>query len=545
MEPGIAILLCVVALVLGAGVSGFICFKQGISYRKKTAEAAVGSAEKEAERIVDDAKKNAETLKKEALIEAKDEIHKSRQETEKELKERRIEVSRQERRVQQKEESIDRKLDNLEKKEETLQNKLKNADEKVAEADRIKKSQLDMLEKISQFTVDQAKDYLLSKLDEDLVHEKAVRVTNFENQVKEDCEAKARQYISLAISRCAADQVSESAVSVVALPNDEMKGRIIGREGRNIRTIETLTGVDLIIDDTPEAITISCFDQVRREVARIALEKLIQDGRIHPTRIEEMVEKAKREVELKIKQEGERAILETNVHGVNHELVKLLGRLRYRTSYRQNVLNHSIEVAHLAGMMASELGVDANLARRAGLLHDIGKALSYEIEGSHVQIGVDVCKKYKESPEVIHAIEAHHGDVETRTVVAALVQAADAISAARREQEARTMRTISRGSRSLRRSARPTRALRNPLLYRQVVRFVSWYSLRRSTMKKWCSLLVRSLRGSKLKWIIRDRSRSILSVRAELSNTQSKLCKQRADFRVCLLFYFPAPLRFK
>ena len=431
MEPGIAILLCVVALVLGAGVSGFICFKQGISYRKKTAEAAVGSAEKEAERIVDDAKKNAETLKKEALIEAKDEIHKSRQETEKELKERRIEVSRQERRVQQKEESIDRKLDNLEKKEETLQNKLKNADEKVAEADRIKKSQLDMLEKISQFTVDQAKDYLLSKLDEDLVHEKAVRVTNFENQVKDDCEAKARQYISLAISRWAADQVSASAVSVVALPNDEMKGRIIGREGRNIRTIETLTGVDLIIDDTPEAITISCFDQVRREVARIALEKLIQDGRIHPTRIEEMVEKAKREVELKIKQEGERAILETNVHGVNHELVKLLGRLRYRTSYRQNVLNHSIEVAHLAGMMASELGVDANLARRAGLLHDIGKALSYEIEGSHVQIGVDVCKKYKESPEVIHAIEAHHGDVETRTVVAALVQAADAISAAR------------------------------------------------------------------------------------------------------------------
>ena len=538
MEPGIAILLCVVALVLGAGVSGFICFKQGISYRKKTAEAAVGSAEKEAERIVDDAKKNAETLKKEALIEAKDEIHKSRQETEKELKERRIEVSRQERRVQQKEESIDRKLDNLEKKEETLQNKLKNADEKVAEADRIKKSQLDMLEKISQFTVDQAKDYLLSKLDEDLVHEKAVRVTNFENQVKEDCEAKARQYISLAISRCAADQVSESAVSVVALPNDEMKGRIIGREGRNIRTIETLTGVDLIIDDTPEAITISCFDQVRREVARIALEKLIQDGRIHPTRIEEMVEKAKREVELKIKQEGERAILETNVHGVNHELVKLLGRLRYRTSYRQNVLNHSIEVAHLAGMMASELGVDANLARRAGLLHDIGKALSYEIEGSHVQIGVDVCKKYKESPEVIHAIEAHHGDVETRTVVAALVQAADAISAARPGARSENYEN-SRGSRSLRRSARPTRALRNPLQYRQAVRFVSWYSLRRSTMKKWCSLLVRSLRGSKLKWIIRDRSRSILSVRAELSNTQSKLCKQRADFRVCLLFYFP------
>ncbi|MBP3797026.1 MAG: ribonuclease Y [Ruminococcus sp.] len=431
MGIGLAIGLCVAALVLGAAISGYICFKQGINYRKKTAEAAMGSAEAEAGKIVEEAKKEAETLKKSALVEAKDEIHKSRQETEKELKERRSEVSRQERRIQQKEESIDRKLDNLEKKEDTLQKKLKSADEKVAEAERIKKSQLDMLEKISGLTVDQAKEYMLSQLEGDLVHEKAVKIANYESQIKDECDAKARQYISLAIARCAADQVSETAVSVVALPNDEMKGRIIGREGRNIRTIETLTGVDLIIDDTPEAITISCFDQVRREVARIALEKLIQDGRIHPTRIEEMVEKAKREVELKIKQEGERAVLETNVHGLNHELIKLLGRLRFRTSYRQNVLNHSIEVAHLAGMMASELSVDANLARRAGLLHDIGKALSYEIEGSHVQIGVDVCKKYKESPDVLHAIEAHHGDVETRTVVAALVQAADAISAAR------------------------------------------------------------------------------------------------------------------
>ncbi|MGN0595580.1 MAG: ribonuclease Y [Hominimerdicola sp.] len=431
MEIGTAILLCVVALVLGAGSSGFICFKQGISYRKKTAEAAMGSAEKEAEKIVDEAKKEADTVKKAALVEAKDEIHKFRQETEKELKERRIEVTKQERRIQQKEESVDKKMDNLEKKEESLQSKLRSADEKIKEAERIKNSQLEVLEKISQFSAEQAKEYLLAQLDEELVHEKAVMVSNYEAQVKDECDAKARQYVSLAIARCAADQVSETAVSVVALPNDEMKGRIIGREGRNIRTIETLTGVDLIIDDTPEAITISCFDQVRREVARIALEKLIQDGRIHPTRIEEMVDKARREVELKIKQEGERAVLETNVHGINHELVKLLGRLRFRTSYRQNVLNHSIEVAYLAGMMASELGVDANLARRAGLLHDIGKALSYEIEGSHVQIGVDVCKKYKESPEVIHAIEAHHGDVETHTVVAALVQAADAISAAR------------------------------------------------------------------------------------------------------------------
>jgi ribonuclease Y len=431
MSIGIAIALIVVSLVVGAAAGGAVLFKQGVKYRQRTAEAAIGSAEKEADRIREEAEKNADYLKKEALVEANSQIHKQRQEAEKEIKERRSEVSRQERRLNQKEESLDRKMNSLERKEDSLQAKLKNADEKVAEADRIKKSQLDMLEKISQFTVDQAKEYLLNSLEDELTHEKAVRISAYEAQVKDECESRARQYISLAIARCAADQVSETAVSVVTLPNDDMKGRIIGREGRNIRAIETLTGVDLIIDDTPEAITISCFDQVRREIARIALEKLIADGRIHPTRIEEMVDKAKREVEHKIKQEGERAVLETNVHGLNHELVKLIGRLKYRTSYRQNVLNHSIEVAHLAGMMASELGVDANLARRAGLLHDVGKALSYEIEGSHVQIGVDVCKKYKESPDVIHAIEAHHGDVETRTVVAALVQAADAISAAR------------------------------------------------------------------------------------------------------------------
>ena len=289
----------------------------------------------------------------------------------------------------------------------------------------------DILERISEFTRDQAKEYILDMLDGDLVHEKALKIAGYEQQIKDECEEKARSYISLAIAKCAADQVSEATVSVVPLPNDEMKGRIIGREGRNIRTFETLTGVDLIIDDTPEAITLSCFDHVRREVARIALEKLIADGRIHPTRIEEMVDKAKREVEYRIKQEGERAILETNVHGMNHELVKLIGRLRFRTSYRQNVLNHSIEVAQLSGILASELGVDANLARRAGLLHDIGKALTAEIEGSHVQIGVDVCRKYKENAEVIHAIEAHHNDVEPRTVIACIVQAADAISAAR------------------------------------------------------------------------------------------------------------------
>lgn len=431
MNTTVAIICCIAALIVGAAVSGVIFFRQGIAYRQKQAESIMGSAEKEAEKILADADKEAESKKKTALVEAKDEIHKLRSNAEKEIKDRRYEISRQERRIQQKEESLDKKNDNLERKEETLQNKIKKAEENLKEAETIKKSQMDILERISEFTRDQAKEYILDMLDGDLVHEKALKIAGYEQQIKDECEEKARSYISLAIAKCAADQVSEATVSVVPLPNDEMKGRIIGREGRNIRTFETLTGVDLIIDDTPEAITLSCFDHVRREVARIALEKLIADGRIHPTRIEEMVDKAKREVEYRIKQEGERAILETNVHGMNHELVKLIGRLRFRTSYRQNVLNHSIEVAQLSGILASELGVDANLARRAGLLHDIGKALTAEIEGSHVQIGVDVCRKYKENAEVIHAIEAHHNDVEPRTVIACIVQAADAISAAR------------------------------------------------------------------------------------------------------------------
>lgn len=431
MNTTVAIICCIAALIVGAAVSGVIFFRQGIAYRQKQAESIMGSAEKEAEKILADADKEAESKKKTALVEAKDEIHKLRSDAEKEIKDRRYEISRQERRIQQKEESLDKKNDNLERKEETLQNKIKKAEENLKEAETIKKSQMDILERISEFTRDQAKEYILDMLDGDLVHEKALKIAGYEQQIKDECEEKARSYISLAIAKCAADQVSEATVSVVPLPNDEMKGRIIGREGRNIRTFETLTGVDLIIDDTPEAITLSCFDHVRREVARIALEKLIADGRIHPTRIEEMVDKAKREVEYRIKQEGERAILETNVHGMNHELVKLIGRLRFRTSYRQNVLNHSIEVAQLSGILASELGVDANLARRAGLLHDIGKALTAEIEGSHVQIGVNVCRKYKENAEVIHAIEAHHNDVEPRTVIACIVQAADAISAAR------------------------------------------------------------------------------------------------------------------
>ena len=343
----------------------------------------IGSAEKEASKIIEDAKVDAENQKKAKLVEAKDEIHKLRSDAEKEIKDRRNEISRQERRIQQKEETLDRKTDTLEKKDETLNRKIRSAEEKLEQVEQVKLQQLETLEKISQMTKDQAKELILNNLENELIHEKALKISSYEQQIKDECEDKARNYISLAIARCAADQVSESAVSVVALPNDEMKGRIIGREGRNIRTLETLTGVDLIIDDTPEAITLSCFDQVRREVARIALEKLIADGRIHPTRIEEMVDKARREVEHRIKQEGERAVLETNVHGINHELIKLIGRLKYRTSYRQNVLDHSIEVAQLSGILASELGVDANLARRAGLLHDIGKALTSEIEGSH------------------------------------------------------------------------------------------------------------------------------------------------------------------
>ena len=423
--------LSILLIVLCAIISGVVCFLQGVEHRKKIAEAEIGSAETEARRIVDEAVKEAEAKKKEIVLEGKDEVHQFRNETEKDLNSRRKEIQRQERRMQQKEETLDKKLDNLEKKEENVAKKLKQAEEKLEETESIKVKELEVLERLSGFTSEQAKEYLLSQLDAQLTHEKAVRIMDFEQKLHEESDKRARNIISLAIQRCAADHVAEAAVSVVPLPNDEMKGRIIGRECRNIRAIETLTGVDLIIDDTPEAITLSCFEPVRREIARIALEKLITDGRIHPARIEEMVEKARREVELTIKEEGERAVLEVGVNGIHHELVKLLGRLRYRTSYGQNVLNHSIEVALLSGMIASELGMDPTLAKRAGLLHDIGKALDHEIEGSHVEIGIDVAKKFKESEQIIHAIHAHHGDVEAKTVVACIVQAADAISAAR------------------------------------------------------------------------------------------------------------------
>lgn len=421
-----------IAIILGCAVVGVVIgFFVGMAYRKKVAEAAIGSANQEATRIVNEAVSKAESVKKEKVLEAKDEIHKQRSELEREIRERRSEVQRQERRMVQKEESLDKKIENLEKKEEALAEKIKSAESKEAEIDSLKRSQLDMLERISGFTKEQAKDYLLSALEEDLTHEKAVKIMEHEQKTKDESETIAREIIATAIQRCAADHSAEATVSVVTLPNDEMKGRIIGREGRNIRTLETITGVDLIIDDTPEAITVSCFDPVRREIARKTLEKLIADGRVHPARIEELYEKSRKEVEHTIKQTGERAAIDAGVNGIHPELIRQLGKLKYRTSYGQNVLNHSLEVSYIAGLMAAELGADVKTAKRAGLLHDIGKALDHEMEGSHIELGVEYAKKYKENEQVVHAIQAHHGDVEAKTVVACLVQAADAISAAR------------------------------------------------------------------------------------------------------------------
>lgn len=413
----------VVALIVGIPV--------GIAIRKRSAEKQIGSAEEQARRIVDEAVATGETKKKEALLEAKEEILRSRNENEREMKDRRNELNRLERRLVSKDETLERKQESLEKKEETLNRKIKENEDLQAQIQEVRDQQFRKLEEVAGMTAEAARTEILERIESEVKHEAAMKVAEIESQMKDEADERARQIVTLAIQRCAVDHASETTVSVVPLPNDDMKGRIIGREGRNIRTIETMTGVDLIIDDTPEAITLSSFDPVRREVARMTLEKLISDGRIHPARIEETVEKCRREVELSMKQAGEKATFETGIHGLNPELVRLLGRLRYRTSYGQNVLRHSIEVSHLSGIIAAELGVDATLAKRAGLLHDIGKAMTQEVEGSHVQIGVDICRKYKENKDVIHAVEAHHNDVEPRTLVAMIVQAADAISAAR------------------------------------------------------------------------------------------------------------------
>ena len=426
----LTIVQVVVAIVVCAAL---VCasFVAGSTYRRKTAEAKIGSAEEEAMRIVNEAIKTAEQKRKEAIVEAKDEAFRLKSEADKEIKERRADISRQERRVDQKEETLDKKTAQLERREEEVKARAEQVEARLAEAEELKAQQAQKLETIAGLTAEDAKQLLLTRLDGELTHEKAMRISAYEAGLKDEMDNMAREMIGQAIARCAADHSSEATVSVVPLPSDEMKGRIIGREGRNIRALETATGVDLIIDDTPEAITLSSFDQTRREVARMALEKLIGDGRIHPARIEETVEKCRRELEVSMKREGERAVMEVGLHGIHPDLVKLLGRLKYRTSFGQNVLNHSLEVAWLSGLLAGEMGVNVTQARRAGLLHDIGKALDHEIEGSHVQIGVEIARKYKENPAIIHAIEAHHGDVEPKTPLAFIVMAADAISAAR------------------------------------------------------------------------------------------------------------------
>ena len=437
MTTGITVILCVIAIIAAVIIASVV----SVNRYKATSEKKIGSAEEKAREIIDEALKTAETKKREALLEAKEETLRMKNESEREIKESRAEVQRYERRILAKEEQLDKKTIAMEKREVNFANKEERLAKKTAEIDELYEKRVQELERISGFTSEQAKEYLLKAVEDEVKTDAAKLVRELENKAKEEASKKAKDYVITAIQKCAADHVSETTISVVQLPSDEMKGRIIGREGRNIRTLETMTGVDLIIDDTPEAVILSSFDPIRREVARIALEKLIVDGRIHPARIEEMVEKAQKEVETMIREEGEAATLEVGVHGIHPELVKLLGRMKFRTSYGQNALKHSIEVAHLSGLLAAEVGLDVRVAKRAGLLHDIGKSIDHEVEGSHIQIGVDLCRKYKESATVINAVESHHGDAEPTTLIACLVQAADTISAARPGARRETLET--------------------------------------------------------------------------------------------------------
>lgn len=430
-----------IAVVVTLIVSVFVTYAATTSYQKKVASSKIGNAEEKAREIIDEALKTAETKKREGLLEVKEESVRTKNELDREIKDRRNEIQRSERRLQQKEENIDKKADAIEKKESSLAAREEELNKLKVEISKLNEQRVQELERISGLTSEQAKDYLLKIVEDEVKHETAVMIKEMESRAKEEADKKAKEYVVTAIQKCAADHVSETTISVVQLPNDEMKGRIIGREGRNIRTLETMTGVDLIIDDTPEAVILSGFDPIRREIARIALEKLIVDGRIHPARIEEMVEKAQKEVEVMIKEEGEAATLEVGVHGIHPELVKLLGKMKFRTSYGQNALKHSIEVAQLSGLLAAEMGLDVRMAKRAGLLHDIGKAVDHEMEGSHIQLGSELCRKYKESATVINAVESHHGDVEPQSLIACIVQASDTISAARPGARRETLET--------------------------------------------------------------------------------------------------------
>ena len=433
----------VIAVVVAIAVTAIVVYFVTSAYHKKVTEAKIGNAEEKAREIIDEAVKTAETKKREAMLEAKEESIRVKNDLDKEVKERRAEIQRSERRVVQKEENLDKKLESIERREAGFAAKEEEINKQKAQVAKLNEERLQELERISGLTSEQAKEYLLKTVEEDVKLDTAKLIKEMEHRAKEEADKKAKEYVVTAIQKCAADHVAETTISVVQLSNDEMKGRIIGREGRNIRTLETLTGVDLIIDDTPEAVILSGFDPIRREVARIALEKLIVDGRIHPARIEEMVEKAQKEVETMIREEGEAATLEVGVHGIHPELVRLLGRMKFRTSYGQNALKHSIEVAQLSGLLAAEIGVDVRTAKRAGLLHDIGKSVDHDMEGSHIQIGVDLCRKYKESPIIINAVEAHHGDVEPESLIACIVQAADTISAARPGARRETLETYS------------------------------------------------------------------------------------------------------